>query len=192
MKKHPLELLYEPGGKLAAVGGLKSLAGAVDELLTKDFRSLPDYVNTRVLFQQIHTEALQRTIWDDLLIVDLPAEFEAGVEWKEKKLAYIQPFYAWMDATHLAEEGAQGLEIESTYKMPAGKPANIRFANQDYDYTVKSGEGTGKFELDPDGKVRTLETTWHAYFDVALNVGGQRIPFDEFYQRLKFKIERRE
>lgn len=192
MKQHPLELVYEPSGKLVATGDLKPLAATVDAMLAKDFQSQPDFPNTRVMFQYIFTEALHKTIWDDLLIVDLPADFEPGIEWKERKLGYLQPFYSWMDATHLAEESAAGLEIESTYKMPAGKPANIKFGNQDYDYRVKDGEGTGSFTLDADGKVRKLETTWHVYFDVSLNAGGQRIPFDEFYQRLKYKIERQD
>jgi hypothetical protein len=193
MKKHPLELFYEPGGKLAATGGLKPLATTVDAMLTKDFQSQPDFPNTRILFQLMFTDGLHKTIWDDLLIVDLPQQFEPGVEWKEKKLTYIQPFYAWLQGTHLAEEGAGGsLDIESTYKVPPGKPANIKFGNQDYDYTVKNGEGTGKFKLDADGKVRELDTTWHVYFDVTLNAGGTRIPFDEFYQRLKYKIQRKE
>ena len=193
MKKHPLELVYEPSGKLTATGDLKPLAAAVDAMLAKDFQSQPDFPNTRVMLQLIFTEGLHKTIWDDLLVVDLPPQFEPGIEWKEKKLSYIQPFYAWLDATHLAEESADGsLEIESTYKAPAGKPANIKFGNQDYDYTVKNGEGTGKFKLDRDGKVRELDTTWHVYFAVTLNAGGTKIPFDEFYQRLKYKIERKE
>ncbi len=191
MKQRPLQLFYEPAGVLAAVAGGKELAADIDPLLTKHFRQEPDYANARVFMPMLMADKVQKLVWDDLLIVDLPQDFELGNEWKEQKLAYVQSFYVWMNVTHLADEGLDGsLEIESTYKMPKSKPANVKFGNQDYDYTIKNGEGTGKFKLDPDGTVRQLDTTWHVYFDMTLNAGAQKIPFDEFYHRLRYKIER--
>ncbi len=193
MKKTPLELYFEPTGKLAAVGGLKPLAAEVDRLLVKDFQNELSFANERVMYQTLYTDNLQKLAWDDLFVIDLPADFEVGAEWKERRLSFLQPFYVWMDATHLAEEGADGtLDIETTYNMLKSQQGNIKFANQNYDYKVKNGTGEGKFKLDPDGKVRTLDTTWHVYFDATLNAGGQKIPFDEFYTRLKYKIERKD
>lgn len=193
LKEKSLQLFYEPGGKLAQVRGSKEVGERIDAQMARYFQNQPDFPNTRVLYKLIYTDELQKVLWDDLLIVDLPADFSPGVEWKEKRLSFVQPFYVWMDATHLAEEQADGaLELETRYNMPKSKPANIRFGNQDYDYAVKNGTGDGKFTLDPDGKVRKLETTWHVYLDVTLNAGGQRIPFDEFYHRVKFRIERKD
>jgi hypothetical protein len=191
MKTQPLQLHYESSGKLAAVTGGKEIAEQIDPLLTKHFRNEPDFPNAKVFFPMLMAENVQKLVWDDLLIVDLPEEIDAGTEWKEQKLTYVQSFYVWMNVTHLADVGLDGsLELESTYKMPKSKPANVKFGNQDYDYTVKNGEGTGTFKLDPDGTVRELDTTWHVYLDTTLNAGGQKIPFDEFYHRLKYKIRR--
>ena len=192
MKRHPLELVYEPSGALAGVRGLKAAAADVDAMLVKDFQRHIDFGPTRAIFPQIYTEGVQKAMWEDLLVVDLPNDLEPGVEWKERQLGYIQPFYVWMDTARVAQERDGGWEIETSYQMPKGKTASVKFDIQTFEYSVKNGEGGGTLKLDADGKVRELKTIWHVYFDLTAIALGQRTPVDELYQRVKYSIVRQD
>jgi hypothetical protein len=192
MKKHPLTLVYEPRGTLADVKGHEALAAEFDAMLVRDFQRHVDFGPTRAVFRQIYTPSVQKALWEDLLIVDLPAEAAPGAEWKERRLAYLQPFYVWIDTTCVAEEAEGGLHVETAYKMPKGKTASVKFEVQEFEYSVKNGEGSGSLLLDGDGQVGKLNTTWHVYFDLTAIPFGQRTPVDELYQRLKQTVTRHE
>ncbi|HUE69718.1 MAG TPA: hypothetical protein VMP01_02420 [Pirellulaceae bacterium] len=192
MKKHPLHLVYDPRGTIADVQGHEALAAEVDALLGKHFQKHIDFSPTRAIFKQIYSPAVQKALWNDLLIVDLPDNLEPQKEWKEQRLTYIQPFYVWIEATHLPEKTDDGWKFETTCTMPKSKTASVKFEIQEFEYSVKNGEGEETVELDADGTVRRLESTWHVYFDLTAIALGQRTPVDELYQRVKYKIERLE
>jgi hypothetical protein len=192
MMKRPLSLLYQPGGKLGGVSGTAELAADINAALSRGFSKESDFPSAGPLYKSIYTENLQKIIWDKLLVFDLPQDFEVGLAWKQQRLVYVQPYYAWVNATYVAEDAPGGYTIEATFELPASKEAAITLGPQKYTYAVKNGTGTGKYVIDSDGRVRSMETAMHAYFNSALIAGSQKIPFDQYYTNIKYKIERQD
>ncbi|MFN0196597.1 MAG: hypothetical protein ACKVT0_07615 [Planctomycetaceae bacterium] len=192
MMKRPLTLLYQPNGTLDGVAGTTELAADIDRALVGGFTEETDYPSSRPLYKSIYSEKLQKLIWDKLLVFDLPADFEVGLEWKQQRLIYVQPFYAWANGKFIAEDADDGgYSIEATFDFPANKESSVTFGPQRYAYSVKNGTGTGKYVIDSDGRVRSLETVMHVYFKNSLIAGDQTIPFDEYYSKIEYKIERK-
>lgn len=191
LRKHPLTLTYAADGSLAGVQGLGPLGAEVDAGMARDFSRAHDFAASRALYRTIYTEGVQKALWNQILVFDLPEEFEVGVPWTTQRLMYIQPYYVWVRGTYTAEDAPDGgYRIEASFEVPASKQASAKFDAQQYLYTVKNGTGTGKYVIEADGRVRNMELALHTYLDVVLIASGQRIPMDQYYSRLKLKLDR--
>jgi hypothetical protein len=193
LREKPLTLRYAADGALDGVEGFAEVAAGIDAGMVKFFSRELDFATSRSMYRQMYTENVQKALWNQVLVFDLPDDFEVGVPWTKQRLMFIQPYYVWVRGTYTAEDSPDGgYVITATYEVPAAKQAKFKADTQEYLYTVKNGTGTGTYEIDDDGRMRSMDMTLHVYLDTVLIAGGQRIPMDKSYHRLKLNVERQE
>jgi hypothetical protein len=192
LMRQPIQLLFEPNGRLVGIAGTDMLVAEIDNLLKKDFAGSQEIEFSGPTYLANAREPAMRALWNDAVINELPKDFKLGEEWEKTEEWPLEPFEMTTKTKSVAEDaGAHALRIQSKIEVPSSQPKTVKLGPIDWTYSILNGSGRDTTILDEDGWVRQSDTELEINYNGSLGIGGQSIPFD-MNIKLKFRMERLE
>ncbi len=188
----PIKLMFNKSGELVEVLGTTELSAELERILNRDFSAEPSLPNSLQAGRiRCHKDTLKR-LWENLLSLKFPEDFEPEKEWKTKVVFAIPGSYVcWLNGKHTTVEGENnGFTVTSEYEFPRSQPQIQKNASgSENEYFIKSGTGKGTMLRGADGWPTKHTRELHLYMSITLRFSGAEIP-SERYSKFVHTIER--
>jgi hypothetical protein len=190
LMRQPVQLIYEPDGRLVGVAGTDKLIGEIDSLLKKDFAGTPDVQFAGPSYLANAGEPAMKALWRDAFIQELPKDFALGKEWETTEDWPLAPFEMTTKTRYLARDAGSGaLDIEDKIEVAPTQPKSIKLGPLDWTYSIQNGAGRDTRAIASDGWVRKSDSELELNLGGSFGIEGQSFPFD-MNLKLKFHVQR--